>query len=255
MHRRDGGFYQRFRAQKLLAQIPAGKILVAVSGGADSVALLHLVHRLSSEKKWEVYCAYIQHRLRGRESIRDQKFVEKLCKKLSIPFLVRSISLLSHPRGGIENAARQSRYRALSLFARKLKSKTILVAHTANDQTETFFLHLIRGCGLDGLRGMPPHRKLSEITGSVKDSGIRIFRPLLGFSRKEIVSYLKSQGLSWREDSSNRNLKFKRNWIRHQLIPLLEKIQPKIVQKISNCALLLQEAKHSPAFLQRKKRA
>lgn len=240
MHRNDQGFFQRFRTQDIVRQIPSGKILVAVSGGADSVTLLHLAHRLSSEKKWQVYCAHIQHHLRGKESFQDQQFVEKFCKKLSIPFLLKSVSIPLHSRGGLENAARKARYQALSQLAKKLKSKSILVAHTANDQAETFFLHLIRGSGTKGLAGMPPHRKLSEITGRAKDAKIRIFRPLLGFSRKEIISYLKSQELSWREDSSNKNFAFKRNWIRHKLIPLLEKVQPKIVQKVSNCALLLQ---------------
>lgn len=241
MHRDDGGVYQKFRSLPLWKEVTAGKILVAVSGGADSVALLHLIYRLADEKKWNVNCVHIQHNLRGRESLRDQKFVEKLCKKLAISFLLGSIRISSHSPSGLENAARRARYRTLSHLAKKIKSKTILVAHTANDQAETFFLHLIRGSGVEGLSGMPLIRRLNEITGSSKDSGIIVIRPLLSFTRKEILSYLKSQGLRWREDSSNKNLQFRRNWIRHKLIPLIERVQPKIVQKIFDCALLLRK--------------
>lgn len=244
MHRKDEGFYQKFRSQELLAQIPPGKVIAAVSGGADSVALLHLAHRLSSEKKWELTCAHIQHNLRGRESIRDQKFVENLCRKLALPLIVSSIRVCSRASGGRENAARIARYRALSKIAQKLKAKTILVAHNANDQAETFFLHLIRGAGQGGLCGMPRLRRLKEITGSLQDSKIQLFRPLLPFSRKEILSYLKSQGLSYCRDSSNKNLQLRRNWIRHKLIPLIETIQPRIVQKICDCALLLQRERN-----------
>ena len=218
--------YQKFRTQDLLNEIPSGRIVIAVSGGADSVCLLHVLKRLSNERKWEIVAAHIQHHLRGKESLADQNFTAKLSKRWSLNFEIREIR--PPKTKGTEEKSRIMRYQALSEIAAKRGSGFIFTAHNANDQAETFFLNLLRGSGMDGLVGMLPSRPLSQITDDPAHSKIQAVRPLLGFSRKEILSYLKSQGLPYRTDRSNRDLKYRRNWVRHRVIPLLEKVQPKL---------------------------
>ncbi|OGR81200.1 MAG: tRNA lysidine(34) synthetase TilS [Elusimicrobia bacterium RIFCSPLOWO2_02_FULL_39_32] len=243
--------YQHFREQKLLSQIPSGKIVVAVSGGADSSALLHLLYRSRSFKKWDVLVAHIQHNLRGEESLRDQIFVERFCKRFELPLVVRTIQVRTfamqnrkkglEKRLGVEEASRILRYEALAKIGWENKARALFTAHTANDQAETFFLNLARGTGTAGLSGILPLRSLAEITGNQsRDSGTLLARPLLFASRKEILSYLKQQKLKFCNDRTNRNLKFRRNWVRHKLIPLLQKVQPKILEKISDFTAIFQ---------------
>ncbi len=239
--------YQAFRKQEVLDRIPAGKVVAGVSGGADSVALLHLVCRLSKVRRWRIFTAHIQHSLRGKDSIKDQKFVESLAKNLGVPMIVNSIDVRcslkqkSFKRLGLEGSARLLRYRAFSQIAEGLGAHAVLTAHTADDQAETFFLNLLRGSGIDGLCGIHPHRPLNEVTGNAGDSNIHLFRPCLSFSKAELMGYLSAQGLKHCVDSSNLNTQYRRNWIRIHLLPELKKIQPKTVEKISELTGLLRE--------------
>lgn len=235
------GIYQKFRKQSLWDEIPSEKILIAVSGGADSVALLHLASWLSLEKKYQIIVGRVQHHLRGKASLRDQKFVEFLTRKFGIPCIVRSVRL---PQGlhtvGLEEKARKLRYQALAKIAQENGAKSLWTAHTANDQAETFFLNLIRGSGSDGLCGILPRRPLGDVTGDPRHDSIRLVRPLLSFERSDLLRYLRSQNLRFCEDRTNRLLKYRRNWIRHRLIPQIQNLQPRIVEKISGLTAILQ---------------
>lgn len=243
--------FQHFRGQTLLSQIPSGKIVVAVSGGADSTALLHLLWRARVEKKWDLLVAHIQHNLRGKESLRDQVFVERFCRNFELPIIVRTIhvkqfALENRKKGlekrlGAEEAGRILRYEALAKIVKENKARALFTAHTANDQAETFLLNLLRGTGTTGLSGILPLRTLAGITGNQsRDSSALLARPLLFASRQEICSYLKQQKLTYCNDRTNQILKFRRNWVRHKLIPLLQKNQPKILEKISDFTSIFQ---------------
>lgn len=230
----------------MLDRIPSGKVVLAVSGGTDSISMLHLAWRLSRERQWDIVVVHVQHHLRADESLRDQKFVESFSKRLGISCVVRSINPSEYSKKmcmGIEESSRILRYRELGNVVREIRANAILTAHTANDQAETFFLNLLRGAGTDGLCGILPLRTLEQITGMKIHSRILLIRPLLTFSRKEILRYLHSQGLKFCQDSSNRILKYKRNWIRHKLIPLMEKTQPKILQRVSELTTISQNEK------------
>ncbi len=245
MYRADGGFFQQFKNQKILSRIPAGKVIVAVSGGADSVALLHCLWRMQKEKKWELVVAHVQHNLRGAESAKNERFVESYARKLYLNFRVRSIKVKDFSKEnkmGIEEAGRSLRYRALGEFARELGARSIAVAHNANDQAETLLLNLLRGAGPNGLCGMRPARSLVEVTGNRADEATVLVRPLLRFSKKKILAYLRSQKLGCSPDKSNRSLIYRRNWVRHKLIPLMEKVQPKTVQNLVQLSLYMQRA-------------
>lgn len=240
MHRADQGFFQKFRASETVREIRAPRILAAVSGGADSVAMLHCLWRLAREKRWDVRVAHIQHGLRGRASLQDQAFVESFAEKLHLKFHVEKIPVKAFAKQnklGLEEAGRMLRYRALSSLAKRLSAPVIAVAHNANDQAETVLINILRGTGLDGLSGILPRRALSEITGSRRDQELELVRPFLGFTRREILAYLRSQKLAYRKDSTNDSLEFTRNWVRHKLLPLMEKAQPRIHQNLGRLSL------------------
>lgn len=235
MHRADGGFFQRFKSLDAERRVPRGKILAAVSGGADSVAMLHALWRLRRETKREVVVAHVQHNLRGRESERNERFVETLSERLHLKFMSRSVSVRDFARRGkmgIEESARVLRYRALGDMARASGARTIAVAHNANDQAETLLLNILRGTGIPGLCGMRVRRPLKDVTGRARDARVALYRPMLAFSRDEIMAYVRSQNLKFFQDRSNRSLVHRRNWVRRKLIPLMETVQPRIVRNL-----------------------
>jgi tRNA(Ile)-lysidine synthase len=187
------------------------KILVGVSGGPDSIALAHILKQLG----FKIGIAHYNFKLRGEESDRDQKLVEEFAHQLEVPLYVTSSLTREYAemnKLSVEMAARKLRYEWFDELMQKYGYDYLLTAHHANDNVETFFINLLRGSGLKGLGGIPETE--------------RIKRPLLHFSRKEIEAYALRQGLQWREDRSNRSLKYLRNSIRHRLMPLLEEIRP-----------------------------
>jgi tRNA(Ile)-lysidine synthase len=191
---------------------PGETVIVAVSGGADSVALLHALWQLKAELAIEIIVAHLNHGIRGVEADQDQEFVEELCGRLGIRLVVEKANvpaLAAEMRVGIEEAARKVRYEFLQRVAKENDAGKIATAHTADDQVETVLLNIIRGCGLDGLSGMP----------SVREN---IIRPLINIYRAEVESYLNENGLAWQIDTSNLSLDYTRNRVRHRLIPFLE---------------------------------
>jgi tRNA(Ile)-lysidine synthase len=191
-------------------------VLVAVSGGADSVALLHALAQLAANGEGRLVIAHFNHRLRGAESDADQQFVESLGTQLGLSLVVDAWSQsrdTSHAGEGLEGSARQARYSFLVAAAGQCGARYVATAHTADDQVETVLFNLIRGTGLAGLAGIPRFRQLGK--------GATLVRPLLDVTREEVLAYLADIGQEYRDDATNRDVGLARNRIRHQLLPLL----------------------------------
>lgn len=210
--------------------LPRGaRVLCAVSGGADSICLLHLLKSLEAERGITVIAAHYEHGLRGEESLRDMAFVEDWCRERDIPCVTERGDVRAYAaekRLGLEEAAREKRYDFLERTADELGCGRIATAHSADDMAETLLMNLIRGSGLKGLSGIPPRRG-------------RIVRPLLETSRAEIERYLAEQGLSHVEDGSNADESFLRNRLRRQVMPLLREMNPAVDAALGRTAELL----------------
>jgi len=218
-----------------------GLVLCAVSGGRDSMALLHLLCALAGEGGFRVAAAHFNHRLRSTAG-RDEAFVRDWCGQRGIPCLCGSgdVRAFAREKGtSVEDAARQLRYRFLEESARTLAAQRIATAHHREDNAETVLLHLLRGSGLRGLGGIPPVRG-------------RIVRPLLETSRAEIDGYVAAQGIPFVEDETNRDAAYTRNRLRLEVLPLLEEMSPGCAGRIAAAAALLREEE---AHLQREAEA
>ncbi len=222
---------KKFAGEKGMIQ-EGDKILIAVSGGPDSVLLLHFLNRLSGEKDIAVKAACIHHNLR-KEADSELVFVKKLAGKLSIPFFFRNIKI--EGKSGIEEQARIKRYRALYEIAKRAGCSKIAVGHTLDDQAETVVMRLIKGVGLAGLRGILPEKHL------FKNRDISVIRPLLCLEKKEILDALKKEGFRYRIDRSNFSEDFLRNRIRSEVLPLLLKYNPGIKKQIARMSFLVQD--------------
>jgi tRNA(Ile)-lysidine synthase len=213
---------QLLKAIRRQDSIHAGdRVAVAVSGGADSVALLHLLLELRAELGIVLSVAHVNHQLRGEESEQDAGFVARLARQheLTLHACVTALDLNSkHPSDkaiGIEAAARRVRYDFFRKLAREGRASKIVTAHTLDDQAETVLLRIFRGTGIRGLAGIHPRIVFEDQGGAFGE----VVRPLLGFRRAELLEFLRARGQSWREDSSNRDIAFLRNRVRHRLLP------------------------------------
>lgn len=200
-------------------------LIVGVSGGADSQALLHSLNRLSGAYGLRLCAAHLNHELRGDESERDAEFVETLARAWQIPVVVESHDVAAFARAkklSTEEAARMVRYGFLEQVAEREGAAAVAVAHNADDQVETILMHFLRGAGLAGLRGMQPtaHYPFRP--------PLRLLRPLLNVNRAAIEAYCAAHQLTPREDTTNADLKFMRNRVRRELLPLLESYNPNI---------------------------
>lgn len=203
------------------------KLLVAVSGGPDSVCLLHILVELQKELNVSLHVAHLNHRLRGADSEADAAYVAKLCRRLGVPATiaerdVKSYRALRHL--SMEEAAREVRYSFLAEVAKSIGAELVAVGHTTDDHIETILMHLIRGTGTRGLRGLKPISRWQSAANN-----IIVVRPLLSVSRQETVDYCLSHQLAPRVDASNLSLSSLRNKIRLQLLPLLKSYNPGIV--------------------------
>jgi len=221
--------------QKYHMLSPKDHILVAVSGGADSVALLFGLLELREAFFLTLSVAHINHNLRGNESQKDADFVKSLCKDLDLPLFSYSadVKSVAKSRGlSLEEAARQVRYSYLCKGAKACGAQKIALGHNQNDNGETLLLRLCRGTGLRGLGGIPP---LGE------RDGYKIIRPLIETDRDAIEAFVKAKEIPYRTDASNFDRVFSRNRIRHDIIPVLEKISPKATVQLAKSAELLRE--------------
>jgi tRNA(Ile)-lysidine synthase len=220
-------------------------LLLAVSGGADSVALLLAMNALKRSLGFRITVAHLDHRLRGADGRADAAFVEQLAKQLRVQ-CVRSRSdvrgLARRKRISLEMAAREARYRFLERTARAKGATAIVTAHTADDQAETVLLRLARGSGATGLGGIRPVGRVSELGTGVPASDIALLRPLLGVSRSDIEAFLECEGQPWREDVSNASRAFLRNRVRHEVLPLIEeRLNPAVRKTLCRTAEIFAE--------------
>ena len=206
------------------------KILVAVSGGADSLVLLYVLNSLAQKNRWQISVAHFNHQLRGRASDADEKLVQQTAKKLSLPFYVGCADVKKFAAQGkisVEMAARKLRHEFLAHIAREQKISSIALAHHADDQVELFFLRLLRGAGGEGLAGMKWQSPSSA------DKKIVLVRPLLSFFKNEILKFARANKIKFRDDATNLSNDFLRNRIRNELLPLLQKkYQPGLAKTV-----------------------
>ncbi len=204
------------------ASQPGLGLLVALSGGADSTALLLGLSQLAPGANWQIFAAHINHNLRGDESAGDEDFCRSICNHLKIPLDVQHDIVTSTEENTVdlsssefsEDSLRERRYSLLIKTAKKFKVQYILTAHTLDDQTETVLFRLFRGTALKGLRGI---NLVTEL-----DENIHLVRPLLSISKQQCCQFLAEHQTSFRYDSSNKNEKYTRNFLRHKIIPLLQ---------------------------------
>lgn len=233
---------------------PAGApIVVAVSGGADSVCLLHALHTLAPAWDLHLHVAHIDHALRAG-SAGDARFVAALAATLGLPYhaTILNPQALTADRAGLEAAARQARYQFLHTIALSVtpagQIPRVAVAHHADDQAETLLMRLLQGSGLRGLGGMRPLVALPAPTHP-SEPAVVLVRPLLGVRRAEILAYLERHHLAWRQDETNLDSRFVRNRVRHQIMPLLEELNPNLTATLARtAALLAAEAERATAL-------
>lgn len=213
-------FLQSIRKQNI--SLNDTTLLLAVSGGADSLTLLHLLVQLQTQLNIKLHVASLDHALRDDSAI-DVTFVQEIAQKWNLPFVSKRLDvqkLAQSQQIGIEAAARQARYDFLAENARKIGTNLIATAHHADDQTETVLMHILRGSGISGLIGMQPKSALPN------HQDLFLIRPLLAFHRQEIEAYCRRHGLEPRIDQSNFNTDFLRNNLRHDILPHLRQLNP-----------------------------
>ena len=203
------------------------RIVVAVSGGPDSVCLLDMLYRLRDDLGVKLYVAHFDHGLRPGEDEHETRFVKSLAASLDLPFVFKKAGPGMEGDGPLEERARKARYAFLYQAGKKLSARKIATGHNLNDQSETVLMRLLRGSGVSGLAGIPP----------VRDG--RIIRPLIHITREEIMAYVAQRGLGYVTDSSNSETRFLRNRIRRELLPGLREIQPRVVELLGRTAEIM----------------
>lgn len=206
-------------------------VLVALSGGPDSVFLLHVLNNLKEELKLDLHALYIDHGLRPDETPLEIEFCKKLCETLKLPFITKAVDVKSFAKERAMNrqaAARELRYKSLEETAFEIKANKIALGHTADDQAETLLMRLLRGSGPLGLSGIPSVRGM-------------FIRPLIEIQRQEIDRYLKEEKIDFIVDSSNLRRDYLRNKIRLSLIPMMKDVNPNIIDTLSRTAAIFRE--------------
>ena len=214
---------------RLLA--PGDTVVVAVSGGPDSVCLLDLLRELAPELSLSLHVAHLDHGFRGEESAGEARFVERLARSLDMAVTVerRDVPAYCAERGlSAQEGAREVRYAFLESVAQQIGARRIAIGHTANDQAETVVMRMLRGAGMAGLSGMPPKRD-------------RLIRPLIDVTRQQVLGYLAERSLEFVTDPSNSKLIYTRNRVRQELMPVLERFNPRVVEALAAEASVLRE--------------
>jgi tRNA(Ile)-lysidine synthase len=212
---------------------PGAKVLVAVSGGPDSVALAHFMR----SQPYALCLGHVDHHLR-KNSARDARFVQQLARSWDLSFRMQrvEVSNVAKKSGvGLEEAARYLRYQALGAMAKKERSAAILTAHTANDQSETVLMNFLRGTGASGLAGIPTARPLDA------KHHVPLVRPFLAVRRGQIMRYIRDHSLVYQVDSTNASMRFFRNRIRHSVLPYLERVSPGLGERLLQTAEIFRQ--------------
>lgn len=213
------------------------RILAGVSGGADSICLLLVLAALKDDLNFSLEVVHIEHGIRGEESKADAAFVEETCRRIGVPCHIEYVDVPAYCTEtslGIEEGARILRYQKFACLAQSLKAKVAL-AHNMEDNAETILFQMARGSSLTGLCGMQPVRE--------DEQGVTYIRPLLSIHRKQIEEFLQRNGMGYRTDSSNAQLDYSRNYIRKEILPGLQTINPQAVEHIQGVAESLSEIK------------
>ena len=208
---------------------PGDMVLVAISGGPDSTALLHALAQLAPALGIRLRAAHIHHGIRGRAADADREAAAALARALKVPFSTRKADAPARARAAglsLETAAREVRYGLLDRLAKRCRASRIATGHTLDDQAETVLLNCLRGAGPRGLAGMPPVRGA-------------IIRPLIDISRAEVLRYCETQRLRYRVDRSNADLTHTRNRLRHEIIPALRRVQPAVTSHLARLAAIM----------------
>ncbi len=249
--------------RKLGLPVENATVVLAISGGADSLSLLLALNDLRIREKLNlrVVAAHFNHKLRGPASDADEEFVKRIASDRGLELAIGHVLIAK--AGNLEQNARDARYAFLSQTAANLEAGHILTAHTMNDQAETFLLNLIRGSGIDGLSGMRPVREMRQEAGddkqeleldnmlpfdSVSDFGLEslvsplLVRPLLRWAKREDTeNFCRESGVEFRYDTMNEDMSFKRVRVRKMLLPMLKEFNPNIVETLANTAELMSE--------------
>lgn len=211
-------------------------VLVGFSGGPDSVCLLHFLSHLASKKHFHVIALHVNHGLRGAEALADARFAKLFCQARGIEFITKKIAVKTMAKKldlSLEHAARKGRYAVLEAVARQAGACKVALGHHLDDHAETVLLNLLRGTKAKGLAGIIARRPLNK--------KVEIVRPLLCITRAEVEEYLAQNELPSVTDQSNFDDAFTRNWIRHNLLPLLEKKQPQVREHLALMAADVQK--------------
>jgi len=207
-----------------LQPMPEGKCLLALSGGADSMALLYMLVSLRDAGRITLSACHVNHGIRGDEADADEQFVRESCESLRVPCVVRHIDLKGRTD---ENTAREARWQALEDAVRETGAEALILAHHRRDQAETLMMRLMRGAGPEGMRGM---------LADERRDGYRLIRPMLEIDPERLKEALREDGKTWREDSTNVDSRYLRNDIRTRLIPLMEEMAPGATGRIARAA-------------------
>lgn len=229
------------KVQKNLQELnmisPGDRVLVAVSGGADSVCLLLVLQSLSKSMGFSLEAIHVEHGIRGDESLADADFVQKLCERLRVPSYRANVDVPAYCKNtgiGTEEAARILRYNVFAKLAKEYNAK-IALAHHMEDNAETILFQMVRGSSLNGLCGMQPIRE--------DEQGVVYIRPLLNLHREEIEEFLKTKGQEFCVDSTNKELEYSRNYLRGMVLPQLKEVNAKAVDHINETAAKLSDVK------------
>ncbi len=219
-------FEREVRAAVEAAELLDQRLILAVSGGPDSLATLYSLHRLRDDFSLTLHVGHLNHQLRGQASVEDAEFVVAECEKLNVPCTVEEADVRGFQqehRLSLEEAAREVRYAFLARLAECMHADAIALGHTADDHVETVLMNVIRGTGLQGLRGIQQVSR-RQIDGV----DVALFRPILSLSKSDTLEYCRTLGLRPREDESNRSVQLTRNRVRLELLPLLEQVNPAV---------------------------
>jgi len=221
------------------------RLLVAVSGGADSVALLHLLYELREEFQLHLEVAHLQHGIRGEEAKEDARFVGALADRLGLRFHVKEVSVpamrSAAGKGNLEALARAERYRFFSEVAAARRLTKVATGHTLDDQAETVVMRFLRGSGRKGLGGIAPVQAMNS-SGEEELAGVTVIRPLLQISKRDLLAYLAERGQNFCVDRTNRDTSLLRNWLRLELLPKIrERVDGGLNQRLAQQAEIMRD--------------